>query len=290
MVHGSIRPLRRQDIPTVVGWAREAGFCPGLGDVAVYRHTDRQGLWLRELNGQPIGCIAGVRYNAAYGFIGLFLVEPAYRGLGHGLALWRHAMTHLEDLPCIGLEAAQERVEDYRRWGFEPASPTRRWQLVASGHEAMVEPEDGLQLVEGADLPSRAVQAYDAQREPTPRPHFLADWLNQSGGRVLALVDRQGACHGFGRIRPCLLRRGEGWRIGPLLADNPQLAERLLRRMLDSHPGVVLIDVPGANADGDPLMRLLGFESVDTMLRMYRGEPPAVGLGDVYGLASLELG
>jgi ribosomal-protein-alanine N-acetyltransferase len=199
-------------------------------------------------------------------------------------------MTHLEDLPCIGLEAAQERVEDYRRWGFEPASPTRRWQLVASGHEAMVEPEDGLQLVEGADLPSRAVQAYDAQREPTPRPHFLADWLNQSGGRVLALVDRQGACHGFGRIRPCLLRRGEGWRIGPLLADNPQLAERLLRRMLDSHPGVVLIDVPGANADGDPLMRLLGFESVDTMLRMYRGEPPAVGLGDVYGLASLELG
>ena len=88
------------------------------------------------------------------------------------------------------------------------------------------------------------VQAYDAQREPSPRPHFLADWLQHPAGSVLALVDGEGRCHGFGRIRPCLLRRGEGWRIGPLLADSAELATLLLagpdppppRRGADRHP------------------------------------------------------
>ncbi len=71
-----------------------------------------------------------MRYNASYGFIGLFLVAPEMRGRGHGLDLWRTAMDHLAALPCIGLEAAPERVEDYSRWGFRAASPPsagKRW-------------------------------------------------------------------------------------------------------------------------------------------------------------------
>ena len=60
--------------------------------------------------------------------------------------------------------------------------------------------------------------------------------------------------------------------------------------MLARHPGVVLIDVPGANPEGDGLMTRLGFRRIDTMLRMYRGEAPTVGLADVFGLACLELG
>ncbi|EDY38757.1 GCN5-related N-acetyltransferase [Cyanobium sp. PCC 7001] len=287
---GLIRPLGRKDIPQVVAWARAEGFCPGEGDVAIYRHTDRQGVWVKELNQRLIGCIAGVRYNAEYGFMGMFLVDPDHRGRGHGLSLWRRAMEHLGDLPCVGLEAALERVEDYRRWGFEPASPTHRWQLVASGEEPAGAGRAGLELVRGDQLPQRAVQAYDAQREPSPRPHFLADWLGHPAGTVLALMDRDGQCHGFGRIRPCLLRQGSGWRIGPLLADDPGLAEALLLGMLARHPGVVLIDVPGANPEGDRLMERLGFRHTATMVRMYRGRPPAVGLADVFGLACLELG
>jgi ribosomal-protein-alanine N-acetyltransferase len=63
-------------------------------------------------------------------------------------------------------------------------------------------------------------------------------------------------------MRRCL--QGSGWRIGPLLADSPELAERLLRR--------------------------LGFAPISATLRMYRGTQPEVSLADVYGLACLELG
>jgi ribosomal-protein-alanine N-acetyltransferase len=295
----NIRPLEKSDIPFVTEWARREGFAPGRGDVAIYRNTDRQGLWVGWLGKERVGCIAGVRYNETYGFVGLFLVVPEQRGRGHGVALWRHALDHLQDLPCIGLEAAPDRVEDYAGWGFVPASPTHRWQRIGDGAEdggdggesaAAARGEGGLRLLEGAAIPERAVQWFDAQREPTPRPHFLGPWLQHQAGTVLALVDGEGACHGFGRIRPCLLRRGEGWRIGPLLADTPAGARRLLCGLLRRHRGVVLIDAPEANGSAAPLLRSLDFEVVSSTLRMVRGTPPAVPLNDVYGLACLELG
>ncbi|MGB5135156.1 MAG: GNAT family N-acetyltransferase [Prochlorococcaceae cyanobacterium] len=289
----TILPLGRGDIPLVTDWARTEGFAPGLGDVAIYRHTDRQGLWLGRLGQEPVGCIAGVRYNAAYGFLGLFLVKPEHRGRGYGVQLWRHALEHLADLPCIGLEAAPERVDDYAGWGFQPASTTTRWQLISNGHaggDTAPELQGPAQLLQGAAVPAAAVQAYDAQREPSPRPHFLTDWLTHPAGTVLALVDGDGQCRGFGRIRPCLLRGGEGWRIGPLLADSPALAGQLLTGLIRRHPGVVLIDTPEANPFAASLLADLGFRPLSRTLRMYRGSAPAVPLTDVYGLACLELG
>jgi ribosomal-protein-alanine N-acetyltransferase len=259
--------------------------------VAIYRHTDRQGIWVGWLGNERIGCITGVRYNAAYGFIGLYLVRPPWRGQGYGLQLWRHALEHLQDLACIGVEAAPDRADDYASWGFQPASATVRWQAISDGEPA-VSPEPGgpWQLLAGDAIPPQAVQWFDAQREPSPRPHFLAQWLNHRAGTVLALVDEQGSCHGFGRIRPCLLHRGEGWRIGPLMAETPEAAARLLQGLLLRHAGVVLIDAPAANAQAAAVLEQQGFSPISQTLRMYRGAAPAVSLQDVYGLACLELG
>lgn len=287
-----IRPLEEADLPVVVGWARAERFAPGVGDVAIYRHTDRQGVWVGCLDGRPIGCIAGVRYNPAYGFIGLFLVEPALRGKGYGRQLWAQALDHLKGVACIGIEAAPDRIADYASWGFKAASPTSRWQRIASidGGPIPLAVAEGLVLVEGEAIPRAAVQAYDAAREPSPRPHFLADWLGHPAGTVLALIDAKGGCHGFGRIRPCMLQSGEGWRLGPLLADTPALAMQLIGALVQRQGGAVLIDAPGANPRAEPLLKGLGFTVVGETLRMYRGPAPQVSLGDVYGLACLELG
>ncbi len=290
-----IKPLQPDDISRVTQWARREGFSPGAGDVDIYRHTDRQGIWVGWLSGEPIGCISGVRYNSNYGFIGLFMVIPERRGCGYGIALWKHALSHLSSLSCIGLEAALDRVNDYASWGFVSSSLTTRWEW--SGLESVLADnfnseckEEGLKLLGGDEIPDVAIQSYDAKREPSPRPHFLSDWLGHPSGNVLALVDQNGFCHGFGRIRPCLLKHGEGWRIGPLLADSPQLAELLLKRLIKSHPGIVLLDSPGCNPLAEALFEDLGFRPVSQTLRMYRGEQPPTSMNEVYGLACLELG
>ena len=284
--------LESDQIPIVTDWSRHEGFAPGLGDIEIYRNTDCQGLWIAWLDHEPIGCIAGVRYNLNYGFIGLYLVVPHQRGHGYGQQLWKHALDHLADLTCIGLEAAPARILDYEGWGFESSSLTTRWRCFNRG-DAEANRGDlpsGLHVVEGRDVPSDAVQLYDAQREPSPRPHFLADWLGYQSGLVLALLDDSGNCHGFGRIRPCLLQDGEGWRIGPLLADSKALAAYLLRQLQYLHPGVLLIDTPGFNPAANQLMVELGFMAESETMRMYRGDLPKVALEDVFALACLELG
>ena len=217
-------------------------------------------------------------------------MRPEWRGRGYGLQLWHHALEHLADLPCIGLEAAPDRIDDYAQWGFAPASPTTRWQALSDGTLPAPSSAEGWQLVSGESIPERAVQWFDAQREPSPRPHFLSQWLHHPAGTVLALIDGDGVCHGFGRIRPCLLVRGEGWRIGPLMAETPEAAGWLLQGLLHRHPGVVLIDAPGSNPAAAPLLEQLNFRPTGTTQRMYRGAAPTVSLRDVYGLACLELG
>ena len=87
-----------------------------------------------------------------------------------------------------------------------------------------------------------------------------------------------------------MLSQGEGWRIGPLLADTPQLAELLLKLLVKRHQGVVLLDAPGLNQLANPLLKRIGFTEISQTLRMYRGNQPPISMNDVYGLACLELG
>ena len=290
-----IRPLKNYDISLVTEWARIEGFSPGIGDINIYKNTDNQGIWIALLDDIPIGCIAGVRYNSSYAFIGLFIVLPKYRGNGFGLQLWKHAMNYLSGIPCIGLEAALNRIEDYSKWGFKQSSTTTRWQWNGSDGFLvdklyLAEELSGYEILDSKFISSTDVQIYDANREPSPRPHFLSDWLENKSGKVLVVVDKKRICHGFGRIRPCLLKNGSGWRIGPLLADTPPLAEYLLRSLVSSHKGKVLLDSPGLNPYSKYLLERLGFSEISKTIRMYKGFQPPVSMNQVYGLACLELG
>ena len=293
--HLKISPLSDSDIPLVTEWAKKEGFAPGLGDVRIYKNTDKQGIWVATLEKQPIGCIAGIKYNMSYGFIGLFIVLKEHRGKGYGLELWKHAMSYLANISCIGLEAASNRIDDYSKWGFEISSITTRWEWEGKDGflvDKLYSDDElrGLKILDVNSISSSNVQLYDASRELTPRPHFLKDWLNNKTGKVLVIVDNRGVCHGFGRIRPCLLNIGQGWRIGPLLADTPPLAELLLRNLVKTHTGTVYLDSPGLNPYSRYLLERLGLKQVSNTYRMYKGSQPPVSMNQVYGLACLELG
>tara|TARA_B100000700_G_C14893604_1_gene783913 strand:+ start:155 stop:1033 length:879 start_codon:yes stop_codon:yes gene_type:complete len=290
----NIRPLKNNDISTVTGWARSEGFAPGIGDVSIYKSTDNQGIWIGCFDNKPIGCIAGIKYNNSYGFIGLFIVSEKYRGNGYGVELWKHALKHLINTPCIGLEAAPNRIKDYIKWGFKLSSTTIRWKW--DGNEGFLADKlyldefNGLNVIDAMSIPSEKLHTYDANREFTPRPHFIKDWLDNKSGQVLVIVDKFDNCHGFGRIRPCLLKNGRGWRIGPLLADTPPLAELLIRSLILKHPGTVFIDSPGLNPYSKYLFERLGFKEMSNTYRMYKGIQSKVSMNQVYGLACLELG
>ncbi len=291
----SIRLISNNEILKVTDWARLEGFSPGFDDISIYKNTDKQGVWVGCLDNNPIGCIACVKYNSSYGFIGLFIVKQEFRNMGYGVRLWKHALGYLENVDCIGLEAAPNRLDDYQKWGFKKSSITNRWTL--NGFQGLPssnfykDEEKAFKVVPGSQISREAVLIYDSQREPSPRPHFLNDWLKNSFGNVSALVDKNEMCHGFGRIRPCILKdNNQGWRIGPLLADTPPLAELLIRKLVGSLEAPILLDCSSLNPYGNYLLSNLGFKEISSTYRMYKGVQPPVPMNQVYGLACLELG
>ena len=291
----SIRLISTDEILEVTNWARLEGFAPGFDDVSIYRNTDKQGVWVGCLNNIPIGCIACIKYNSSYGFIGLFIVKKEFRNNGYGLRLWKHALDYLKNVDCIGLEAAPQRLNDYQKWGFRKSSITNRWQSKGFQNIPLnnfyKEQYHSFKVVPGSEISPEAVLIYDSQREPSPRPHFLNDWLKNSFGNVSALIDNNGMCHGFGRIRPCVLRdNNHGWRIGPLLADTPPLAELLIRKLVGNLESQILLDCSTLNPYANYLLTSLGFKEISRTYRMYKGPQPLCPMNQVYGLACLELG
>ena len=290
----SVRNIFNNELQKVTDWAKLEGFAPGFDDISIYRNTDKQGIWVGCLDNEPVGSIACVKYNSSYGFIGLFIVKKEFRNKGYGVRLWQHALNYLKEIQCIGLEAAPNRIDDYQKWGFKKSSITNRWKLF--GYDQMPKNKfykdtyPDFDVVPVADISSEAVLNYDSQREPSPRPHFLNDWLNNSYGTVKVLLDKNGMCHGFGRIRPCILKNNQrGLRIGPLLADTPPLAELLIRELIEESADEILLDCPGLNPYANYLLSNLGFLEISKTYRMYKGIQPPFPMNQVYGLACLEL-
>ena len=291
----SIRLISNNEMLKVTDWARLEGFSPGFDDISIYKNTDKQGVWVGCIDNHPIGCIACVKYNSSYGFIGLFIVRKEFRNRGYGVKLWKHALDYLANVDCIGLEAAPNRLDDYQKWGFKISSITNRWK--SDGIQDLPDSnfykdeKNAFKVVPGNRISPEAVLIYDSQREPCPRPHFLNDWLKNSSGNVSALVDNNGMCHGFGRIRPCILQdKNQGWRIGPLLADTPPLAELLIRKLVGGIESQILLDCSSLNPYANYLLSSLGFKEISKTYRMYKGFLPPSPMNQVYGLACLELG
>jgi ribosomal-protein-alanine N-acetyltransferase len=186
-------------------------------------------------------------------------------------------------------------VEFYQREGFRKDSVTTRRQLLCL-EETSIHPDslllhgNHIEIVPLESISIDAVQAYDERHEISPRPHFLEQWLNHRAGAVFVAVDSSEQCHGYVRIRPCLLPLGQGWRIGPLLAEEPGIASLLLSNAMDRHKGIILIDTPGHNRSASAVAGAQGFRRMGTTYRMYKGSLNNSHDQNIYGLACLELG
>jgi len=69
-------------------------------------------------------------------------------------------------------------------------------------------------------------------------------------------------------------------------------AERLLRGLAATVPGreELFLEVPGPNAEAMALARGLGLSTRFETARMYKGQAPALPLGDIFGSTTFELG
>jgi ribosomal protein S18 acetylase RimI-like enzyme len=274
----SIRPMSRAEVDLAIEWAATEGWNPGLHDAECFHAADPDGFLIAYLKDEPVGCISVVAYDATFGFLGLYIVRPEFRGRGLGLKLWQAGMARLGNRN-IGLDGVVAQQNNYRKSGFRLDYRNIRFQGLGR-------PASRSGTVDLSAVPFDRLVAYDSQMFPVPRERFLQCWITQPQAAGHAVISN-GALAGYGLIRPCR----NGAKIGPLFADDENIAEDLFQALAAQAPGAAIyLDVPETNAAAVMLAERHGMQKVFETARMYTGQPPAVPIGCVFGVTSFELG
>ncbi|MGF6805243.1 GNAT superfamily N-acetyltransferase [Paraburkholderia sp. Clong3] len=273
-----VRNMAFREVDLAVEWAAAEGWNPGLDDARCFWNADPNGFFVGTWRGEPVACISAVAYDERFGFIGLYIVKPAFRARGFGLRTWQHAMRYLGDR-TIGLDGVVAQQQNYQKSGFQLAYRNIRFQGVV---QAASTPS----LTNAREVPFAQLVAYDSACFSTARPRFLADWIAQP--QALALADvRNAQIRGYGVLRRC----GTGYKIGPLFADDARIANDLFDGLVASVAGeVIAFDVPEVNSAAIALAERYGMVSAFETARMYTRTPPAIPVQRVFGVSSFELG
>jgi len=276
-----IKTMAREDMDLMLKWALAEGWNPGRNDAECYLAADPKGFFVGVLGDEPIATISAVKYGESFGFLGFYIVKPQYRGQGYGLQIWRRGLEYLQGCN-IGLDGVVAQQENYKKSGFKLAYRNIRYQGWG-GSDAQATAE----VVTLQSLPFNVVDAYERAFFPAERREFVRTWISPPGGHALGVMHNE-VLTGYGVIRPC----HEGYKIGPLVADNAALADTLLcaLKATTSSSERVFVDVPESNPAARRLVQRHGMESVFETARMYTGEEPLLPVSRIFGVTSFEVG
>ncbi|MGF6654872.1 ribosomal protein S18 acetylase RimI-like enzyme [Paraburkholderia youngii] len=273
-----VRNMSSSEVDLAIEWAAAEGWNPGLDDARCFWNADPNGFFVGIWRGEPVACISAVAYDERFGFIGLYIVKPAFRARGFGLRTWQHAMRYLGDR-TIGLDGVVAQQQNYKKSGFQLAYRNIRFQGVVRAASTP-------RLTNAREIPFAQLLAYDSACFSTNRSRFLADWIAQSQALALADVGND-QIRGYGVLRRCR----SGYKIGPLFADDARIANDLFDGLVASAAGeVIALDVPEVNAAAVALAERYGMVSAFETARMYTRAAPAIPVQRVFGVSTFELG
>ena len=280
MGHYLIRNLTQQEFQTAIDWAAAEGWNPGLHDIQCFYQTDPKGFFGGFLDDEMIAVGSAVCYDQHFAFCGFYIVKAAYRGQGFGLKLTQERLKYVSHRNA-GIDGVVNMLEKYERLGYRIAHHNIRFQSACQFNT----PQPS-QIKPLSDISFDKIQDFDRRHFPAQRPGFLKCWINQPDGLSLGYGDN-GKLQGYGVIRPCI----EGFKIGPLFAENESIAESLLMALANhTHGQNYYLDVPDNNQSALALVQKHPFVKVFETARMYLKEVPDIENKNIYGITSFELG
>ena len=282
-----VRPLTRDELDVVLGWATTAGWNPGLHDADALWAADPDALWGVEVDGVLVGAGATVQRGSRAGGVGLLLVEPSHRGRGIGSLTFPFlvdgALSRLEQGAGLVLDCPESYQDFCERFGFVPVRKVARSTATATAGRRG--PYTG-QLRALAQLPFDRVVAYDAKFSGGERPDFLRAWMTPRGGVGLGCYEA-GYLIGMAILRPAQ----DGFRIGPFYAESRDVAEDLFVALSGTVVGQKLtLDVPLEDPDIVAFASSKGFTLAAQAVHMTLGPVQEGPRDQVYGESTLEYG
>ena len=275
-----ISAMSPSEVETAIYWAKNEGWNPGINDASAFYQADSTGFLAGKYNDKIIATISAVKYGSTFGFIGLYIVENNFRGHGFGFKIWETAISCLTDRN-IGLDGVLAQQENYKKSGFNLAHRNIRY----AGNSIFHKQPDRTTTVNNIDI--NELLRYDQQFFPEDRSEFLKNWVSPKNSKTLAIVE-DSKILGYGSIRAC----HQGFKIGPLNANNSGIAEELFLALTASIPNgsEIFLDVPEPNKDAKQLAQKFGMTPIFETARMYTKSFPQLPLTKIFGITTFELG
>lgn len=275
-----IRRAEPDEIPVFVEWAGKEGWNPGLHDGGCHYAVDPDGWFVAASGEEIVGTIALTNYDDSFSFGGFFIVKEEFRHTGIGWKLWTSAIIHAGNRN-LGIDGVFEMQDRYaENSGFEFAYRNIRWEGTASGS-----PQDELTRTDNFSFAE--IADYDTLHFPARRESFLKRWLDMPDSTSLAYPGAGGEIAGYGTIRRCM----NGHKIGPLFADTPEIAEKILEGLTSTISGeTFFFDTPEINDEAVKMAESRNMTEVFGTARMYTREMPRLPLENIFGVTSFELG
>lgn len=280
----NFQKLDFEGLKTLVVWAEKEGWNPGINDADIFWKTDPDGFYGFYHEGNLIAGGSIVSYDGLFGFMGFFIVKPEFRSYGIGRKLWYRRrdtlISRLNEGATIGMDGVIDMQPFYNKGGFEIQFRDERHEKTGEKFDV----EKNISAIEENDFDS--VLQYDEKCFGFPRHQFLKPWLTQPEIKTFKYSENE-KLKGFAVVR----RAKKGFKVSPLFADNPEIAEELYKACLNSVIGEPLyLDIPVVNKDAVALIKKYKTTYVFECARMYRGKPPVIALDKVFGITTFELG
>ncbi len=286
----TIRIVDLEDVQRLLGWAAAEGWNPGLEDDKLFYQCDSGGFIMAFDQAVPVAGISVVRTGHQFGFLGLYICQPQYRGLGYGWAVWQAGMRHL-DGRIVGLDGVVEQQANYEKSGFCSLYRNIRY----TGATTVLMQEDSATWLRESGMVCRPVCpsdrediiSLDARVHGYRRERMLDSWLSLSKTRFSLVCVVKDTVAGFATIRQCQ----EGFKVGPLIGLSSQIARALLIELVGrSGADKVVLDVPEPNQAAVALAESCRLLPVFETARMVKGGRPEYWLDGLFGVTSFELG
>jgi Acetyltransferase (GNAT) domain/Acetyltransferase (GNAT) family len=277
----SIRGMKRSEIDMAIDWAEAEGWNPGIHDSDCFYAADPNGFLIGLLDNKPVAMVSAVAYGDSYGFMGFYIVKPGVRNRNYGVQLWDAGLRYLENR-CIGLDSVRPDLVSHKKPEFKPAYTNYRFKWI-KGEQFDV----ALEVTELSQSSFSMVTAYDCEVFGFQRETFLKCWISRPGTRALGII-KDDKLSGYGVIRECR----EGFKIGPLFADNAEFARALFEALtIDVKKGLqIYLDTPERNPEAVIIAQSYGMTEVFRTTRMYNRQEPTFPLDKWFGVTSFELG
>lgn len=255
-----LRLMTPDDVPGGMRLKEIAGWNQTRGDWERFLSASPEGCFVAEIEGTVVGTATTICYEGRFAWIGMVLVDPAYRSRGIGTKLLERSITYLDScgIPSMKLDATPLGKPLYQKLGFVTEYEIERWQRPRTPSAGPV------------DLASRVTN------EMLDQDHEI---FGSDRSAVLRSIGRENPefvlqCRSQGKLSGyCLGRRGAlADHLGPWIARDEAAACTLLDKFLmRSRAARIFVDGVKSNPWAIRLLRERGFQFSRSLTRMYRG-------------------